>query len=154
MTKLFRLRVKDGYVCPATKLTNCHGTDMKNMLVPGPVGVAIIAKKVDWRDVVRCVASGKDPSVLLKTPDAAKPRQELADAPDFAQETAVEPEKDVAVVSELVTARAENRPPDLLKLTSEELAAQAALVGIDPAAYKTQGGLVRAVQKKMDEAAS
>lgn len=155
MTKLFRLRVKDGYVCPATKVTNAHGTDMKNMLIPGPVGTAILQKKVDWRDVVRCVASGKDPTVLLKTPDAAKPREELAAAPDFIQAAVAEEAKEPEApkVSELEISRAENRAPDLTRLTPDELAAQAVLVGVDVSGYKTQGGLVRAVQKKMDEAA-
>lgn len=156
-TKLFRLRTSDGYVSPTTAMTNVHGTDMNQMIVPAKVGVAIMKKQVDWRDVVRCVASGKDPSILLTTPDAVKPRQELADAPDFDEQKAIaaaalEAEKKAAEAAkggELALARAENRAPDLAKLTEAELAQQAALVGVNPKDYSTQAGLIRAITKKM-----
>jgi len=153
MTKLFRVRTKDGYVSPATKLTNAHNVDMDNIVVPGPVGVAIMKNKVDWRDVVRCVASGKDPTVLLAKPDAAKPREELEAAPDFDQKAAaatVAEEPPAPKESELKVARAEGRAPDLAKLTNDELMEQAKLVGVDPAAYSTQSGLKRAIAKKME----
>jgi hypothetical protein len=155
MTKLFRLRVKDGFVSPATGVTNCHGTDMSQMLIPGPVGVAIMKGKLDWRDVLRCVASGKDPSVLLTKPEAVKPREELAAASDFDQKTVAAEALAVAappapVVSELELARAEGRAPDLSKLTPDELNEQAKLVGVDPAGYSTLTGLIKAVRKKME----
>lgn len=154
MTKLFRLRTKDGYVSPVTSVTNVHGVDMANVIIPAAVASAIIAKKVDWKDCVQCVVSGKDPTVLLKKPDAVKPRQELEDAPDFDQKAAVadvvtpvpaEPKE-----SELVLARKEGRAPDLSKLTDEEIGVQAALVGVDPSAYSSQKGLIKAIQRKMD----
>ena len=153
MTKLFRVRVKDGYVSPATKMTNVHGTDMDNVLVPGPVGEAILHGKADWRDVVRCVASGKDPTILLTVPDAVKPRAELEAAPGFDQQVAVQAvaeEPEAPKESELKLARAEGRAPDLAKLTPDELIEQAKLVGVEPANYSTQSGLVRAVRKKME----
>lgn len=151
-TKSFRLRVKDGYVSPATKMTNAHNVDMANVIIPAAVGVAIIKKQLDWKDVLCCVASGKDPTVLLKTPDAIKPREELQNAPDYKQETAAEElrEPEPPAESEMVLARKENRAPDLAKLTEEELKAQAALVGVDPKAYSTINALRKAIQKKMD----
>lgn len=160
MTKLFRLRVKDGYVSPATSLTNAHGTDMKNMLIPAAVAVAISKGKIDWKDAVRCVASGKDPSILITKPDAAKPSKELEGAADFDQQkliadaAAEKAATDAAAAkdkpSELELARAENRAPDLTKLTDAELNAQAVLLGVDPASYGTTAGLVRAMRKKME----
>lgn len=159
MTKLFRMRVKDGYVSPATKLTNAHGTDMSQMLIPAPVAVAIQKKAVDWRDVARCVASGKDPSILLTEPEAAKPREELDSAPDFDQEAVAKAAAEEAEAanpaapkppSELELARTEGRAPDLAKLTEDELNAQAILLGVDPANYGTTAGLLRAMKKKMD----
>ena len=150
MTKLFRLRIKDGYVSPATKMTNVHSVDMSQMLIPARVAAAIWNKEVDWRDVVRCVASGKDPTILITVPDAVKPRKELEDAPDFKQEAVVPaPEPEKSTLGELALARAENRAPDVAKLTNDELVEQAKLVGVDPAGYSTQSGLVRAVLKKM-----
>ena len=156
MSKLFRIRTKDGYVSPATAMTNVHGVDMANVIVPEKVGMAIIKNKIDWRDAVRCVASGKDPSVLLANLDAAKPRKELEDAPDFDQKKAVEENKapevpEVPKIGELALARAENRAPVLEKLTDEELMEQAKLVGVDAAAFSTRTGIVRAVAKKMKE---
>lgn len=155
ITKLFRIRVKDGYVSPATTMTNIHGTDMANVIVPEKVGQAIIKNKIDWRDAVRCVASGKDPSILLANLDAAKPRKELQDAPDFDQKKAVEEVKAPEVpeapkIGELVLARTENRAPVIEKLTPEELIEQAKLLGIDPNAYSTQAGVIRAIKKKME----
>ena len=156
MTKLFRLRTKDGYVSPVTSVTNVHGVDMANVIIPAAVAAAIIAKKVDWRDCVQCVVSGKDPTVLLKKPDALKPRQELADAPDFDQQAAVTevapPIPDAPKESELSLARTEGRAPDLAKLTEEEIGVQAALVGVDPKSYSSQKGLVKAIQRKMETA--
>lgn len=151
MTKLFRVRVKDGYVSPATAMTNVHGTDMENMVVPGPVGLAIMRGKIDWRDVVRCVASGKDPSILISNPDAAKPRAELENAPEFSQVLTPAPEVQTApVIGELALARAEGRAPEIDKLTADELNEQAKLLGIEPGSYSTQAGLVRAIRKKME----
>ena len=159
MTKLFRLRVKDGYVSPATALTNAHGTDMKNMLIPAAVAVAISKGKIDWKDAVRCVASGKDPSILITKPDAVKPSKDLEGAADFDQQKLIADaaaEKAVADAaandkpSELELARAENRAPDLTKLTDAELNAQAVLLGVDPASYGTTAGLVRAMRKKTE----
>lgn len=156
MSSLFRLRTADGYVSPCTSLTNCHGTDLKNMLIPEAVAVAILDSKnpLEWRDVVRCVAAGKDPTLLLKNPDAIKPRKELADAPNFEPKAPGLPADAPAApkVSELALARTENRAPDLSLLTPDELNAQAALVGVDPSGYTTAKGLMRAVQKKMDDA--
>lgn len=156
MSNLFRIRTKDGYVSPATKMTNVHGVDMANVIVPAAVGVAVIKNKIDWRDVVRCVASGKDPSILLVKKDAAKPREDLESAPDFDQKKAVEENKapeipDVPKIGELALARAENRAPVLEKLTDDELTEQAKLVGVDPNAFSTRAGVVRAVAKKMKE---
>jgi len=156
MSNLFRVRTKDGYVSPATKLTNAHGVDLANIVVPAAVGFAIMKKKIDWRDAVRCVASGKDPSILLANLDAAKPRKELEDAPDFDQKKAVEEAKpldvpEVPKISELALARAENRAPVLEKLTDAELEEQAVLVGVKPTDYSTRAGIVRAVAKKMKE---
>jgi len=156
MSNLYRIRVKDGYVSPATKMTNVHGTDMANIVVPQKVGEAIIKQKIDWRDAVRCVASGKDPSILLANLDAAKPRKELEDAPDFDQKKAVEAQTpaeipEVPKIGELALARAENRAPVIEKLTPEEIMEQAKLLGLDPAAYSTQAGIVRAIAKKMKE---
>ena len=155
MSKLYRVRTKDGYVSPATAMTNVHGVDMGNIVVPEKVGVAIIKGKIDWHDAVRCVASGKDPSVLLANIEAAKPRKELQDAPDFDQKKAVEAQTpaeapEVPKIGELALARAENRAPVIEKLTADELTEQAKLLGIDPAAYSTQAGLVRAIRKKME----
>lgn len=159
MTKLFRMRVKDGYVSPATKLTNAHGTDMSQMLIPEPVAVALDKKTIDWRDVARCVASGKDPSILLTKPEAAKPREELDAAPDFDQDAVAKAaiaEAEAAnpaapkPPSELELARAEGRAPDLTKLTDDEMNAQAILLGVDPANYGTTAGLIRAMKKKME----
>ena len=153
MTNAFRIRTKDGFVSPVTRMTNVHGIDKDNVIVPGPVGLAIIAGKINWKDAVVCVVSGKDPSVLLKNPDAAKPRAELQSAPDFDQAVAAAPEEPEEVkVSELLLARSENRAPDLSKLTDEELSEQATLVGVDPKAYSSLKALTRAVQKKMDAA--
>lgn len=156
MKNLFRLRVKDGYVSPATRLTNCHGIDMENMVIPGEVGEGIIKGTLNWRDVVRCVAAGKDPSILLTKPDAAKPRTDLEGAADFDQTKTVNANipPPTPPKSEFVLAREENRAPDLLKLTPEELVLQAGFVGVLVDNYKTQGGLVRAIQKKMDEIAA
>jgi hypothetical protein len=156
-TKLFRIRIKDGLVSPVTPgITNLHGTDMANVIVPAAVAHAVIKGKVNYKDAVRCVAAGKDPTVLLNDPDAVKPREALEKAPDFDQKTvASAPVTDptAPTVSELAAARAEGRAPDLAKLTDEELSEQATLVGVDPSGYKTQAGLVRAVQKAMDAAA-
>jgi hypothetical protein len=156
MSTLYRIRVKDGYVSPATKMTNVHGVDMANIIVPDKVGVAIIKGKIDWRDAVRCVASGKDPSVLLVNAKAATPRQELEDAPDFDQQKVVKEVQaalipDVPKISELALARAENRAPALEKLTDAELEEQAALVGVKTTDYSTKAGIVRAIAKKMKE---
>lgn len=156
MSKLFRVRVKDGYVSPATKMTNVHGVDMANVIVPAAVGVAIIKNKVDWKDVVRCVASGKDPSILLVNKEAIEPRKELQDAPDFDQKKAVADANpanipEVPKIGELALARAENRAPVLENLTEAELMEQAKLVGVDPNAFSTRAGVVRAVAKKMKE---
>lgn len=159
MTKLFRLRVKDGHVSPATKVTNLHGVDMANMIIPAAVAVAIMKQKIDWRDVKCCVAAGKDPTILLTKPEAIKPRQELTNAPDFNQETVVAAEvsaaeaqlaSDQPVVGELARARAENRAPDLVKLTDAELNEQAELLGVKVANYSTHTGLMRAIAKKME----
>lgn len=155
MSKLYRIRVKDGYVSPATSMTNVHGVDMANILVPDKVGLAIIKKKIDWQDAVRCVASSKDPSILLANLDAAKPRKELQDAPDFDQKKVAEEAKapeipEVPKIGELVLARTENRAPVIEKLTPEELLEQAKLLGIDPSAYSTQAGVIRAIKKKME----
>lgn len=160
MTKLFRIRVKDGLISPVTPgITNVHGTDMNNVIVPAAVAFAVMNGKLNYKDAVRCVASGKDPTVLLTKPDAVKPREELTGAKDFdpAKEAealaAAEAAKKAAEENkpgELELSRKEGRAPDLAKLTEEELAQQAALVGVDPANYKTQGGLVRAIQKAMD----
>jgi hypothetical protein len=156
MNKLFRVRVKDGYVSPATKMTNVHGVDMANIIVPEKVGQAIVKNKIDWRDAVRCVASGKDPSILLTVAEAAAPRKELENAPDFDQkkatETANPPEiPDVPKISELALARAEGRAPVIEKLTDAELEEQAKLVGVKTTDYSTKAGIVRAVIKKMKE---
>jgi hypothetical protein len=156
MSKLFRIRVKDGYVSPATTMTNVHGVDMNNIIVPFAVGIGIIKGKVDWKDAVRCVASGKDPSILLVNKEAAKPREDLENAPDFDQQKAVGENKapeipDVPKIGELALARAENRAPVLEKLTEDELMEQAKLVGVDPNAFSTRAGVVRAVAKKMKE---
>ena len=156
MSNLYRIRVKDGYVSPATKMTNVHGVDMANVIVPQKVGEAIIRQKIDWRDAVRCVASGKDPSILLVDAKAAAPRKELEDAPDFDQKKATEASQtpeipDVPKISELALARAEKRAPVIEKLTADEIMEQAKLLGLDPAAYSTQAGIVRAIAKKMKE---
>lgn len=154
-TKLFRIRVKDGYVSPATSMTNIHGTDMANVLVPFAVGIGIIKKEIDWRDAVRCVASGKDPSILIVKKDAAKPREDLENAPEFDQKKAAAevnkaPEAPEAPkVGELLLARQENRAPVLEKLTDAELEEQAALVGVKTTDYSTRAGIVRAVKKQM-----
>jgi hypothetical protein len=155
MSKLFRVRVKDGYVSPATKMTNVHGVDMANIIVPEKVGVAIIKNKIDWRDAVRCVASGKDPSILLTVAEAAAPRKELEQAPDFDQKKATEAANpvevpDVPKISELALARAEGRAPVLKDLTADELMEQAKLLGLDPDKYSTRAGLISAVKSKMD----
>ena len=156
MSKLFRVRVKDGYVSPATSMTNIHGVDMANVIVPAEVGVAIMKKKIDWRDVVRCVASGKDPSILLVKKDAAAPREDLQNAPDFDQAKAVAaatpPEvPEVPKIGELVLARTEGRAPVIEKLTDAELEEQAKLVGVKTTDFSTRAGIVRAFIKKMKE---
>lgn len=155
MTKLFRMRVKDGYISPVTSVTNVHGVDMGHVIIPAAVAIAKERGKLDWKDILRCVASGKDPTVLIEKPDALKPSEELAAAPDFDQKAVVEAAQAEAVpevpkVSELVAARAEGRAPDLAKLTPEELNEQAKLVGVDPAGYSTVAGLVKAVRRKME----
>lgn len=137
-------------------MTNAHGVDMANVLVPEKVGIAIIKKKILWSDAVRCVVSGKDPSILLVNADAAKPREDLQNAPDFDQQKAAleaNPAEipDVPKIGELALARAENRAPVVEKLTADELMEQAKLLGLDPASYSTQTGIVRAVIKKMKE---
>jgi len=156
MSNLYRIRVKDGYVSPATKMTNVHGTDMANIVVPQKVGEAIIKGTIDWCDAVRCVASGKDPSILLANLDAAKPRKELEDAPDFDQKKAVEAQTpaeipEVPKIGELALSRAENRAPVIEKLTDEELEEQARLVGVKTTDYSTKAGIIRAIAKKMKE---
>lgn len=136
-------------------MTNVHGIDIGNILVPAAVGMAIIKNKIDWRDAVRCVASGKDPSILLADIKAAKPRETLENAPDFDQEKAVKelqpkvPEE-APKISELALSMAEGRAPVIEKLTPEELSEQAKRLGIDPLVYSTQAGLVRAIRKKME----
>ena len=155
MSKLFRVRVKDGYVSPATKMTNVHGVDMANVIVPEKVGQAIVKNKIDWRDAVRCVASGKDPSILLTVAEAAAPRKELEQAPDFDQKKATEAANPVEVpevpkISELALARAQGRAPVLKDLTADELMEQAKLLGLDPDKYSTRAGLISAVKSKMD----
>lgn len=155
MSKLFRIRTKDGYVSPATAMTNVHGVDMANALVPENVGIAIIKGKIDWKDAVRCVACGKDPSILLTVAEAAKPREDLENAPDFDQKKAAAdanpPEvPDVPKIGELVLARTEGRAPVLKNLTAEELIEQAKLLGLDPDKYATRAGLISAVKSKME----
>lgn len=155
MSKLFRIRTKDGYVSPATAMTNVHGVDMANVIVPAAVGTAVIKNKVDWRDVVRCVASGKDPSILLVNKEATKPRKELENSPDFDQQKAADADKapeipEVPKIGELVLARTENRAPVLKNLTAEELVEQAKLLGLDPDKYATRAGLISAVKSKME----
>lgn len=156
MSKLYRVRTKDGFVSPATGMTNVHGIDMDNVLVPEKVGVAIIRGKIDWHDAVRCVASGKDPSILLVKPDAADPKQELKDAPNFDQKKAAvdaNPPKteEAPKIGELALSRAENRAPVIENLTDDELNEQAGLLGIKATDYSTKAGLVRAIKKKMAE---
>lgn len=155
MSNAFRIRTKDGYVSPVTKATNVHGIDMNNIVVPGPVGLAVIAGKLDYKDVIQCVVSGKNPEILLKNPDAVKPRKELQEAPDLNPADLLPPpveEKGAPAVSELVLARAENRAPDVDKLTPEELAEHAKLVGVDPAGFSSLKGLAKAVRKRMETA--
>lgn len=137
-------------------MTNVHGVDMANVIVPASVGIAVIKGKVDWRDVVRCVVSGKDPSILLVKKDAAKPREDLEGAADFDQKKVAEENKalevpEVPKIGELALSRAENRAPVLEKLTDDELMEQAKLVGVDPNGFSTRSAIVRAVAKKMKE---
>lgn len=155
MSKLFRVRVADGYVSPATKMTNVHGIDMANILVPAAVGIQIMKKLIDWKDAVRCVASGKDPSILIVNKDAAKPREELEKAADFDQQKAADeanpPEvPEAPKIGELALARAEGRAPVLKNLTADELIEQAKLLGLDPDKYATRAGLISAVKSKME----
>ena len=156
MSKLFRIRTSDGFVSPATGMTNVHGVDMGNVLVPFKVGIGILKKQIDWHDAVRCVVSGKDPSILIVDKKAAAPREALEQAPDFDQAKAIAAEKaaevpDVPKVGELALARAENRAPAVDKLTDAELTEFATQLGLKPEDYATKAGIVRAVNKKLKE---
>jgi len=154
-TKLFRVRVKDGLLSPVKPgITNVHGIDMGNVIVPAKVALAIIGKRIRYQDAVRCVLAGKDPTVLLTAPSALKPREELENAPGF------NPEKETAElapkipkgggkVGELVLARQEGRAPDVAKLTEEEQVELAGMLEVDPSKYTTTAGLLRALKKAL-----
>ena len=159
-TKLYRLNTTTGLIAPCTAVTNAHGIDRRFVLITAPVRLAIEKERckagcgIDWRDVVRCVVSGKSPDVLLADKEAAKPREALAKAADYDPNALLPKEGELPkpAVSELTLAREEGRAPELAKLTSAELDEHAVLLGVDPKQYTTAKGLIRAVQRKMDEA--